>query len=53
MKAKKKQLDTFKPEDLGVNVKAHIKTLKVVEPSQAQRRYQGAGCGHTGCQTQD
>ena len=34
MKAKKKQLDTFKPEDLGVNVKAHIKTLKVCEPSK-------------------
>ncbi|MBK9572744.1 MAG: electron transfer flavoprotein subunit beta/FixA family protein [Rhodoferax sp.] len=32
MKAKKKQLDVFKPEDLGVNVTAHIKTLKVVEP---------------------
>ena len=34
MKAKKKQLDTFKPEDLGVNVKAHIKTLKVCEPAK-------------------
>ena len=32
MKAKKKQLDTFKPEDLGVDVKPRIKTLKVVEP---------------------
>jgi electron transfer flavoprotein beta subunit len=32
MKAKKKQLDTFKPEDLGVNIKPHLKTLKVVEP---------------------
>ncbi|MBK9236649.1 MAG: electron transfer flavoprotein subunit beta/FixA family protein [Rhodoferax sp.] len=32
MKAKKKQLDVFKPEDLGVNVTGHIKTLKVVEP---------------------
>jgi electron transfer flavoprotein beta subunit len=32
MKAKKKQLDVFKPEDLGVNVTAHIKTLKVTEP---------------------
>ena len=32
MKAKKKQLDVFKPEDLGVNVTAHIKILKVVEP---------------------
>jgi electron transfer flavoprotein beta subunit len=32
MKAKKKQLDTFKPEDLGVNVAARIKTLKVSEP---------------------
>ena len=32
MKAKKKQMDTFKPEDLGVDVKPHIKTLKVSEP---------------------
>ena len=32
MKAKKKQMDTFKPEDLGVNVQARIKTLKVSEP---------------------
>jgi len=32
MKAKKKQLDTHKPEDLGVNVAPRIKTLKVSEP---------------------
>ena len=32
MKAKKKQLDIFKPEDLGVDVKPRIKTLKVSEP---------------------
>ncbi|ABM32746.1 electron transfer flavoprotein subunit beta/FixA family protein [Paracidovorax citrulli] len=32
MKAKKKQLDTVKPEDLGVDVKPHLKTLKVTEP---------------------
>ncbi len=32
MKAKKKQLDTFKPEDLGVDVTPRIKTLKVTEP---------------------
>ena len=32
MKAKKKQLDTVKPEDLGVDVNPRIKTLKVVEP---------------------
>ena len=32
MKAKKKQLDTVKPEDLGVDVKPHLKTLKVSEP---------------------
>jgi len=32
MKAKKKQLDTVKPEDLGVDVKPRIKTLKVSEP---------------------
>jgi electron transfer flavoprotein beta subunit len=32
MKAKKKQLDVFKPEDLGVDVKPRIKTLKVMDP---------------------
>ena len=32
MKAKKKQLDTFKPEELGVDVAPRIKTLKVSEP---------------------
>ena len=32
MKAKKKQMDTFKPEDLGVNVQPRIKTIKVSEP---------------------
>ena len=32
MKAKKKPLETLKPEDLGVDVAPRIKTLKVVEP---------------------
>ncbi|MBI3156213.1 MAG: electron transfer flavoprotein subunit beta/FixA family protein [Burkholderiales bacterium] len=32
MKAKKKPLDVFKPEDLGVDVTPRIKTLKVSEP---------------------
>ncbi|MDM0047408.1 electron transfer flavoprotein subunit beta/FixA family protein [Variovorax sp. J22R115] len=32
MKAKKKQFDTVKPEDLGVDVKPRLKTLKVSEP---------------------
>ncbi|MCZ4313944.1 electron transfer flavoprotein subunit beta/FixA family protein [Comamonadaceae bacterium G21597-S1] len=32
MKAKKKQLDVIKPEDLNVDVKPRLKTLKVVEP---------------------
>ncbi|MDP3709328.1 MAG: electron transfer flavoprotein subunit beta/FixA family protein [Polaromonas sp.] len=32
MKAKKKQLDRFLPEDLGVDVTPRIKTLKVSEP---------------------
>ena len=32
MKAKKKQLDIFKPEDLGVDVSPRIATLKVSEP---------------------
>jgi electron transfer flavoprotein beta subunit len=32
MKAKKKQLDIFKPEDLGVDAAPRLKTLKVSEP---------------------
>jgi electron transfer flavoprotein beta subunit len=32
MKAKKKQLDVFKPADLGVDVTPRLKTLKVAEP---------------------
>ncbi|KOC19313.1 electron transporter RnfB [Comamonas testosteroni] len=34
MKAKKKQLDTFKPEDLGVDVTPRLKTVKVSEPAK-------------------
>ena len=34
MKAKKKPLDTVTPEDLGVDVTARLKTLKVSEPPQ-------------------
>ena len=33
MKAKKKQLDTVKPADLGVDVNPRLKTLKVMEPA--------------------
>jgi electron transfer flavoprotein beta subunit len=33
MKAKKKPLETVKPEDLGVDVKPRLKTLKVTEPA--------------------
>src|ERR687888_2133373 len=34
MKAKKKPLETVKPEDLGVDVKPRLKTLKVTEPAK-------------------
>ncbi|GGH50061.1 electron transfer flavoprotein subunit beta [Comamonas phosphati] len=34
MKAKKKPLDTFKPEELGVDVASRLKTLKVAEPAK-------------------
>ena len=34
MKAKKKQLDIFTPEDLGVDVAPRLKTLKVSEPAK-------------------
>ena len=36
MKAKKKQLDTVKPADLGVDVAPRLKTLKVAEPPGRQ-----------------
>jgi electron transfer flavoprotein beta subunit len=36
MKAKKKQLDTFKPDDLGVDVAPRLTTLKVEEPPKRQ-----------------
>jgi len=32
MKAKKKQLDSFRPADLGVEIESRLKVLKVVEP---------------------
>ncbi|SFD55702.1 electron transfer flavoprotein subunit beta/FixA family protein [Massilia yuzhufengensis] len=34
MKAKKKPLETVKPEDLGVDVAPRLKTLRVVEPAK-------------------
>ena len=34
MKAKKKPLEVVKPEDLGVDITARLKTLKVVEPAK-------------------
>jgi electron transfer flavoprotein beta subunit len=34
MKAKKKPLETIKPEDLGVDVTPRLKTVKVVEPAK-------------------
>ena len=34
MKAKKKPLETIKPEDLGVDVTPRLKTLKVAEPAK-------------------
>ena len=34
MKAKKKPLEVIKPEDLGVDIAARLKTLKVVEPAK-------------------
>jgi len=34
MKAKQRRLDTFKPEDLGVDVASKLKTLKVTQPPE-------------------
>ncbi len=43
MKAKKKQIDIFKPEDLGVDVTPRIKTLKVSEPPKRSAGIKVAG----------
>jgi electron transfer flavoprotein beta subunit len=48
MKAKKKQMDIVKPTDLGVEVKPHLKTLKVSEPPEAQCGRQGSRRRHPG-----
>ena len=34
MKAKKKTLEIIKPEELGVDITPHLKTLKVEEPAK-------------------
>ncbi len=34
MKAKKKQMETLKPEDLGVDASPRLATLKVEEPAK-------------------
>jgi electron transfer flavoprotein beta subunit len=34
MKAKKKQIDTYTPEELGVEIAPRIKTLKVTPPAE-------------------
>ena len=36
MKAKKKQLDVFTPEDLGVTVTSHLTQVKVEPPAERQ-----------------
>ena len=36
MKAKKKQVDVYTPEDLGVDVTSRVKTLKVEPPAERQ-----------------
>ena len=36
MKAKKKQVDVYTPEDLGVDVTPRVKTLKVMPPARRQ-----------------
>jgi len=36
MKAKKKQIDTMSPADLGVDITPRLKTVKVEEPPKRQ-----------------
>ena len=51
MKAKKKQLDTVTPQDLGVDPAPRLKTLKVSEPPA--RKASRCRCGGAGGQTQE
>jgi electron transfer flavoprotein alpha subunit len=48
MKAKKKQLDTVKPEDLGVDVAPAPQDPQGDRACQARRRHQGGRCGCPG-----
>jgi len=36
MKAKKKPMDVFTPEDLGVDITPHVTVLEVVEPAKRE-----------------
>ena len=52
MKAKKKTIDTFKPEDLGVDVAPALEDTVCARACEAQRGCQGGRCRGTGGQTQ-
>ncbi len=45
MKAKKKPLDTKKPEDIGVDIAPRLQVLKDKRARAAQRRRQSLRCG--------
>ena len=53
MKAKKKPLETVKPDALGVDVAPRLKTLKVAEPGGRQAGIKVAGRGGSGGQTEE
>ena len=37
MKAKKKPIDTYSPDELGVDITPRFKTLKVVPPAEREQ----------------
>ena len=53
MKAKKKPLETLKPEALGVDVAPRLKTLKVVEPPKRKAGVKVADVASAGRQAEE
>ena len=53
MKAKKKPLETVKPEDLGVDLTPRLKTLKVAEPPKRSAGIKVGSVAGTGRQAEE
>ena len=53
MKAKKKPLETVKPEELGVDVTPRLKTLRVAEPPRRKAGVKVGSAPGTGREAQE